>query len=475
MKFEKEAHYEPSMNRTVSWNVVLMFLVLVFGFTVATVLKPQDERSEAENRPLQQRPSLTWDSLISGEFAEDYEAYLSDQFVGRNGWITLRTDFERATGKQETSGVYFAKDGYLIESHEGIFTAKQADANINLLAAWAGGMAETYGPEHFTVMLVPNAVDILRDKLPAFADPYDEEVYLARAKSAVEAAVEAADAAGAGDGEGGAAAGGTADAGDGEGGAAAGETADAGYQDGAAAEPADVWFDAASVLREHKDEEIFYRTDHHWKTLGAYYVYEEWARSRGLSVGAYVPTSVTESFEGTISSKLGIKGRADSIERYDPEVAKDYYLVYNQSDDVRNSIYQDSFLGTKDKYSYFYGGNTGLIQTVLPKSQTEVSESQTGASGNQTGASGDQTGASGHQTGASGNQTGRKLLIIKDSYAHCFAPFTYENFDEVDLVDLRYYNSSLSELIAQGGYTDILFLQNAAGFAEETSLAKLAT
>lgn len=447
MKFEKEAHYEPSMNRTVSWNVVLMFLVLVFGFMVATVLKPQDERSEAENRPLQQRPSLTWDSLISGEFAEDYEAYLSDQFVGRNGWITLRTDFERATGKQETSGVYFAKDGYLIESHEGIFTAKQADANINLLAAWAGGMAETYGPEHFTVMLVPNAVDILRDKLPAFADPYDEEVYLARAKSAVEAAVEAADAAGAGDGEGGAAAGEAADAGDGEGGAAAGS--------------ADVWFDAASVLREHKDEEIFYRTDHHWKTLGAYYVYEEWARSRGLSVGAYDSTSVTESFEGTISSKLGIKGRADSIERYDPEVAKDYYLVYNQSEDVRNSIYQDSFLGTKDKYSYFYGGNTGLIQTVMPKGQTEVSGSQTGASGD--------------QTGASGDQTGRKLLIIKDSYAHCFAPFTYENFDEVDLVDLRYYNSSLSELIAQGGYTDILFLQNAAGFAEETSLAKLAT
>ena len=72
-------------------------------------------------------------------------------------------------------------------------------------------------------------------------------------------------------------------------------------------------------------------------------------------------------------------------------------------------------------------------------------------------------------------RTFRKLLIIKDSYAHCFAPFTYADFDEVDLLDLRYYNASLSDLIASGGYTDILFLQNASGFAEETSFAKLGT
>ena len=69
-------------------------------------------------------------------------------------------------------------------------------------------------------------------------------------------------------------------------------------------------------------------------------------------------------------------------------------------------------------------------------------------------------------------QTGRRLLIIKDSYAHCFAPFTYGYFDEVDMLDPRYYNASVSELIAGKDYTDVLFLFNAAGFAEEGAVFK---
>ena len=71
------------------------------------------------------------------------------------------------------------------------------------------------------------------------------------------------------------------------------------------------------------------------------------------------------------------------------------------------------------------------------------------------------------------SMTGRRLLIIKDSYAHCFAPFTCGYFDEVDLLDPRYYNASISELIASKSYTDVLFLFNAAGFAGETAIARL--
>ena len=111
MKFQKEADWHPSMNRTVSVNVTLMFLVLIFGISAATVIKPQNERSETENRSLAMRPSFSIDTLLSGQFAKDYESYLSDQFIGRDGWITLKTDFELATGKKEISGVYFAKDG----------------------------------------------------------------------------------------------------------------------------------------------------------------------------------------------------------------------------------------------------------------------------------------------------------------------------------------------------------------------------
>ena len=71
------------------------------------------------------------------------------------------------------------------------------------------------------------------------------------------------------------------------------------------------------------------------------------------------------------------------------------------------------------------------------------------------------------------NENERRLLVIKDSYAHCFLPFTFHDFGEVDFVDLRYFNESLKELLESKEYTDILFLYNASGFAEDPSVAKL--
>ena len=378
------------MNYRQSVNIAAVFLLLIFGFAIATVLKPSNERSETENRLLEQKPDLTWNALISGKFSEDYEAYLSDQFVVRDGWISLKTAFERAALRQEAEDVYFARDNYLIEKHTGVFTAETAERNIQTLSAFFTNLSKSMDPAHLTAMVVPNAVDILRDKLPPFADPYDEEIYLQKIAGAL---------------------------------------------------PEGVWFDSSSVLRQHSGEELYYRTDHHWKTLSAYYTFEAWAGEKGLagdSAFSFRPVTVTDSFEGTIASRLGIVGRADSIERFDPEIPFDYYLIYNQSDDIRNTVYQDSFLERKDKYAYFYGGNFGLIQAKMPE-----------------------------------HETGRKLLVIKDSYAHCFVPFTYALFDQVDMLDTRYYNASISALIGQENYTDILFLFNAAGFAEETSLARL--
>ena len=378
------------MNYRQSVNIAAVFLLLIFGFAIATVLKPSNERSETENRLLEQKPDLTWNALISGKFSEDYEAYLSDQFVVRDGWISLKTAFERAALRQEAEDVYFARDNYLIEKHTGVFTAETAERNIQTLSAFFTNLSKSMDPGHLTAMVVPNAVDILRDKLPPFADPYDEEIYLQKIAGAL---------------------------------------------------PEGVWFDSSSVLRQHSGEELYYRTDHHWKTLSAYYTFEAWAGEKGLagdSAFSFRPVTVTDSFEGTIASRLGIVGRADSIARFAPEIPFDYYLIYNQSDDIRNTVYQDSFLERKDKYAYFYGGNFGLIQAKMPE-----------------------------------HETGRKLLVIKDSYAHCFVPFTYALFDQVDMLDTRYYNASISALIGQENYTDILFLFNAAGFAEETSLARL--
>lgn len=379
------------MNRKQSWNLVTLFLLLIFGFTAASLLKPDTEFSENENRSLAQKPALHWDSLLDGTFSQEYETYLTDQFLLRDEWIGLKTQAERLTFRQEINDIYFAADDYLIEKHTGVFETDQAEANRTFLASFFEKLSASYDSSHLTAMVVPNAVDILRDKLPPFASPYDEETYLDQVESTL---------------------------------------------------PEGVWFDASGVLRQHKEEEIYYRTDHHWKTLGAFYTFRQWAQEKGLgtvSQADYTVETVTDSFEGTIASKVGTKVEPDTIEVYRPREETPYLLTYNQSDDVRSSVYQEQFLDTKDKYAVYYGGNYGLVEASMQ------------------------------------SETGRRLLVIKDSYAHCFVPFTMNFFDEVDMLDLRYFNQSLQEYIEEGDYTDILFLYNASGFAEDTSLAKLLT
>ncbi len=384
------------MNKTQSVGMTILFCVMIFGFGIASLVSPDAEYSETENRTLAQMPALSLDSLLDGSFEADYEEYMTDQFVCRDGWIALKTDVERAAFRTQINDIYFAEDDYLIEAHTGVFDTDQAAENMEILAQFVETYAEQFDAGHMTVMVIPNAVDILQDKLPAFADTYEEEEYLSGLETAVsERSSSAADT---------------------------------------------VWFNARQVLWEHREEDIFYRTDHHWTTLGAFYVYQAWAKSRGYEIPAadsYEIETVTEAFEGTIQSKLGIHTVTDSIQLYlDPD-APAYTVVKDGNGEQTDSLYEYSALETKSKYDIFLGGNNALTSI-----ETEAG-------------------------------TGRKILVIKDSYAHCFVPFMLPEFDRIDVLDIRYYNQELSALIEEEGYTDILVLYNASGFAEDTSLAKL--
>ncbi len=377
------------MSKKQAWNTILVFCILIFGFAVATIIAPKRTFSDTENRSLAQMPKISAETVLNGEFEEDYESWLIDQFVGRDGWIGLKTDVERALFKKESKDIYFADDDYLIEKHTGSFTSDQASANIRMLAQFVSQYQDTFGTDHITAMVVPNAVDILRDKLPPLASPYDEEAYLNQIEQAL---------------------------------------------------PEGIWFDSGSVLREHTDEQLYYRTDHHWTTDAAFYVYQSWAQENGLTVPAaqdYKIETVTDEFEGTIQSKLGIHTVTDSIKLYLPTEDLFYTVRRGDSDEVTYSLYDYTALDTKDKYAVFFGGNQALVRI-------------------------------GTRAG-----TGKRILVIKDSYAHCLIPFMLSEFDEIDVLDIRYYNQKISDLISEGDYTDLMFLYNAAGFAEDTSLAKL--
>ena len=376
------------MGKREAWNTILVFCILTFGFTAATIIKPSDDFSETENRSLAQMPKLTGKNILDGTFESDYESYLTDQFILRDAWIGLKTDVERLALKKESKDIYFAEDGYLIEKHSGIFTKNTARSNVTYLADFLQKAKERYGSDHVKALMVPNAVEVLKDKLPPFADSTEESAYLEEIREAL---------------------------------------------------PADTYVDIKQVLEAHQEEEIFYRTDHHWKTLGARYAYLAWAESIGLETlpdEEYQIKELAGDFYGTIDAKVNTKVVPDTIEAYVPVREVPYELTYNHSE-KRDTLYDESYLKGRDKYAVFFGGNQPLIEA-----ETQA-ESQ------------------------------RKLLVFKDSYANCFLSFAMQDFSEIDIVDLRYFNEDLAEFVKSGEYTDILVLYNLAGFAEDTSIGKL--
>lgn len=359
--------------------ITLLFCLLLLAGTAAHFLTPDRAYSDREKRLLTQAPRLSWEAFRSGQFGKALEEYLADQFPGRDGWVTVKTVADRIAGRRESGGVYFADDGYLIEIHREFDRARMTE-NIAALKGLQDALSEK--GVSLRVMLVPTAAEILSDKLPPFAPNADQR-----------AVAEAAGAAGLNT------------------------------------------VDVIGALSAHKDEAIYYRTDHHWTTLGAYYAYGAWKQARGETpdpISAWRREILCRNFLGTTYAKVNDPfAEPEAIEaRY----RTDHHRVdYNQGWMVTDSIYERSFLNGANQYAVFLNGNQA--STVVE-----------------------------------GAGVGR-LLILKDSYANCFAQFCVDEFEQTHLLDLRFFHGSVRKYAADHGITEVLVLYNIPNFTDDIYLA----
>ena len=358
-----------------------LFLAMVFGLSIWGLLKPDTEYSEKENRYLQQTPDPTVSDVLSGRFSTEYETYVTDQFPGRDSWIRVRCLAEVAVGKKDTSGVYFAKDHTLIAKHDASeFTDKQAAKNAKKLETFLAAHANA------RAMIVPTAEAVLTEKLPSFAVPFDEISWI-RGLGLTNLV------------------------------------------------------DVSDTLKSHAGEYIYYGTDHHWTTLGAYYAYAEWAQSIGITPHAlsdFDQEVLSDSFYGTTDAKVNLPVQADTITGFNLKDGTTYDIIYDEKQETEtDSIYSRSHLSVRDKYAVFLDGNHGMTKIT-----TNVTN-------------------------------GKTLLIIKDSYAHCLAPMAASHYTTTYMIDLRYYTGSVKKLLADTNPDDILVLYNAAGFAQDTNVFKI--
>lgn len=369
--------------------ILILFLGTLTAFFLISLVKPQKEYSAVENRVLEQRPEFDVEELLEGDFQESYENYLNDQFIARDSWVDLAVGFEKLLGKRDVNGIYLGKDGYLLEKYtDSDFKRRQVADNIELLADFLNRMAEQYGKERVDCLMIPGKAEALPEKLPPFAGGFDEQVYIAELMDYLE-------------------------------------------------EP-DILLDLTEVLQAHQQEYIYYRTDHHWTTLGAYYAYAawaEWKQEAFLPLSEYEEEIAADDFYGTSYNKCHENVEPDTITLLHGSAEKELFVDWNDGEECSDSWYSMEALEDNDKYRVFFDGNTAKI-TI--------------------------------KTGADNDKA---LLLLKDSYANCFVPFLAEHYGTIVMIDLRYYGDFIEDLLDEyGKITDVMVLFNVEKFMQNDSM-----
>ena len=378
------------MKKILKYPLLIVFTLFIGLTTVFDIIKPDKAFSEFENTKLAQRPEFTWKKLISNKYGKDYEKYINEQFVCRDIWINTKSIAEYGLGKTENNGVIYGKDGYMFDKFN-TPDLEKIDKNIKFIKEFT----EKYPNENITLGIIPNSYEVLSEKVPKGLNNIDQDKYTSKLFDAIN-----------------------------------GENVNK------------IYFKDA--LKSHSDEYIFYKTDHHWTTLGAYYGYAEYVKSLGMEP---VPLKEIEDYMIYVEDFYGTyfnRSKAFFAESDTITVYKDIpveSIIINGS--KKEGLYDMSKFNTRDKYGAFIYGNNG--ETVIKSSVNMY------------------------------NEDGKisKVLIIKDSYANSFVPFLMYNFDEIHVVDLRHFTPRLSAYIKENDFDDIFVMYNFKNFCEDINIPKL--
>ena len=360
--------------------VGIIFILTLFLFLIINVIVPDREKSVQENRMLATKPKFRLSSLISGDYDEKFEAYMDDQFVGRDMWRKLKVMVDRIGGSRLENGVYIGTNGQLLEQIE-VADENHLAANIKAIKSFS----ESQSKIPVRMMLVPDAANVLNHSLPALAKPEDQTQMFSMVRK-------------------------------------------------------DLGDSVSTELNKHKTEKIYYKTDHHWTTLGAFYAFQAAAPSLGIEgdlSGKYVSYAVSDSFNGMLASKSGVNlGEKEQIDIYVPtEEDTDLIVDYVDEGKRSTSLYDSSKLKEKDQYTVFLGGNSSLLDIRTVSTST------------------------------------KRLLLVKDSFANSFIPFLTPYYREIVVVDPRYYSGTINDLMDSYRISEVLFLYSGNTFFKDNNIS----
>ena len=367
-----------------------IFMTVWVIIIVINFIWPKQTFSQEENRMLSTIPKFSFASFVNGNYLNGVNDYINDHFAFRNVYLKINSWWEiNVMGKKENNGVYVGKDGYLFEKFQfGDEEIKNANKNITVISEFAQKMHNSNIPTFF--VLIPNSIYVNKDKLPDFVEAQNQEEIINNNYKSVK-------------------------------------------------NTTNVNVTTALELG-NKITPLYFKTDHHMNSNGAYVVYNEfckYASVQAVPIQDFNKVTVTNDFLGTFDSKAQIANQVpDEIFVYKNETNTNLNeAIYDK--ETTNSIFNEKYLEGKDKYSYFLNGNNSkaIIKTKV--------------------------------------KNNKKLLIIKDSYAHIMSQFLCENYSELHFLDPRYTNFNYEEYVKKEKITDVLFLYNVSTFVNDTNLSRI--
>ena len=412
------------MKKILQYPIAVLFALFISVFFLVDVFNSDRAFSEFENTSLAQKPAFSWSSFVDGSFGSKYVKYINEQFLGRDNWISMKAVADMGLGRIESHGVTYGDDHYLMEKLEIVEDQNYpANAGTNIVIQTAldrsNGMVSSFlqmYDQPITFSLVPNSYAILEDEVPTGFPGADQQAYTQQIYRTLSEADDQLEI-----------------------------------------------VDFSDALSQHKDEYIYYRTDHHWTTLGAYYAYVAYCEQKGLTPVSLeeLKENKVEDFYGTFYSKAKRPSQpADTITWYDVDVDEFAFVANLQQDkqmaQLGEVVQEDGLellrvdgmmdqrkFEVRDKYAAFMWGNSGYVKI---KSNHNLN----------------------HQEGKTS-----RLLLFKDSYANSMIPYLTYNYDEIIVVDLRYMAKSTKELM-QEEFDDIFVMYNFSTYVSGAAdLAKL--
>lgn len=367
------------------YAVAIVFATFILVLSICDPLIPIREHSEMENRDLALFPAFSLSSFFEGYWTPKYENYVSDQFIGRDIWISIKSLCESVLLKIKNNGIIYGDDGYMFEKMES-FNSMRFDKNI----AFTKEFADSFNGK-ISFMLIPTASEILSDKLPIGAPIVPQRDKLEHAQEMLLANDNIN------------------------------------------------YIDVNSALMGKHNDYIFFRTDHHWTHLGAEIAYNEFCRVNELTpidLSLYKKVDVQNFYGSHYSKAKAWNAVPDELSWYDIPIKT------LTADGLEHSTLNDEeHFSHRDKYAGLLWGNNGVTVIKSAIAPEEIRH--------------------------------KKILVIKDSFSHLLAGFLTENYGEVCLIDLRYFNESLSNFIEENGYEQVLILYNFANFQADADYGKI--